>query len=332
MPVCTKISWSRAFLVASASKHPSNFLVLTPSGSSLLGRLSADRMKSTAPTCTIRSCVSAPPSVAIAQSAHAASPRTSVMTAVLASPSHCSTARAMARGKSAKRFCFLNLIIVEGFVASPRTMSHAARATSEFPGNIFRHSAAHRAAPRSMAMYAPFPSDSRASARSARSDMSSCCPGAKESGGWTAATAIAITARFRAAYISFASNPRRVRVPGANARSGEGSFSFGANRRSSGLADASNVSAAAVIFLTLSCAMIMGTDSYSGLLVCSWGLARALVCVSCSLRVERRSPAADHTSASMSILTTFRASSHSTASCASFTLTASMASSASAYA
>mmetsp|Transcript_15268 Transcript_15268/g.65389 ORF Transcript_15268/g.65389 Transcript_15268/m.65389 type:complete len:493 (+) Transcript_15268:1733-3211(+) len=343
-PLSTNTSCSRTFRVASASKHPINFRTFSPFGSADLGRDSASLMKSSAPAETILSCWSSPPMLAMAHSACAAAPTTSMSPTTgardkalfAAGARHSRTATTTVLGRSLNLCCFRSLAIVLGLLAMPRNTSNAATAHVRSPGYSFRHSTPQRTPPSIITMYAESPFARFARALNAPNAIASCLFFDNVGGGFTANIASIMTLRLRAAYSSFASKPRAVTVP---ARKSfllsfdetppvvDASRSTRDSERSTPRMEDCFVTIRVVSAVSVS---LYSVDVFSRVKSLAWAnAAPAWLALFAFVLANALLNAAASASETSEILTTFRASSHSSARTVSLTRTASNAFSAS---
>ena len=332
-PFSTNRSCSRTFRVASASKHPINFRTFSPAGSADLGRDSASLMKSSAPAETILSCWSSPPMLAMAQSACAAAPTTSMSptratdAAFAAGARHSRTAETTVLGRSLNLCCFRSLASVEGLLAMPRNTPNAATAHVRSPGYSFRHSTPQRTPPSIITMYAESPLARVASARSAPNAMSSCLVFDNVGGGFTANIASIMTLRLRAAYSSFASKPRLVT---ASARKSFSFFSFASrSTRDSERSTPRMEDCLATIRVVSAVSVSLYSVDSRVTILASANCAAALFALFAFVLANALRNAAASASETSEIFITFLASSHSSARTVSLTRTASSAFSAS---
>ena len=338
-PFSTNKSCNRTFRVASASKQPMHFRTFSPAGSADLGLDSASLMKSGAPAETIRSCCSAPPMLAMAQSACAAAPSTSMSptrAADAGTPStfgaRLRTAETTALGKSLNLCCLRSLVIVDGFAAMPRNTSNAATAHVGSPGYSFRHSTPHRTPPSIITRYAESPLARFASARSAPKAIASCLSLESVGGGFTASNPSIMTLRLRAAYSSFASKPRLVTAPARKSAAAGGARSALSSVRSTPrIEDCLAIAPRVVVDSAVS---LYSTDVFDAARVfvvvsCACVVVEVVNCAFAAVLANALRKAAASASPTSEIFTTRLASSHSSATTVSLTRTASRAFSAS---
>ena len=334
-PFSTNKSCNRTFRVASASKQPINFRTFSPAGSADLGLESASLMKSSAPAETIRSCWSAPPMLAMAQSACAAAPSTSMSptrAADAGTPSmfgaRLRTVETTALGKSLNLCCLRSLAIVDGFAAMPRNTSNAAAAHVGSPGYRFRHSTPHRTPPSIITRYAESPLARFASARSAPKAIASCLSLESVGGGFTASIASIMTLRLRAAYSSFASKPRLVTAPARKSpAAGVARSALSSLRSTPRIEDCLAIAPRVVVDSAVS---LYSTDDAARVVVsCACVVVEVVNCTFAAVLANALRKAAASASPTSEIFTTRLASSHSSATTVSLTRTASRAFSAS---